>query len=56
MGSGRWGDWEIGRLGEGTRLNGMMNIGVRPTVDGTKRTIEINLFDFLMKFNSHKTA
>jgi riboflavin kinase / FMN adenylyltransferase len=26
--------------------NGMMNIGVRPTVDGTRRTIEINLFDF----------
>ncbi len=28
------------------KLKGMMNIGVRPTVDGTKRTIEINLFDF----------
>lgn len=27
-------------------LNGMMNIGVRPTVDGTNRTIEVNLFDF----------
>ncbi|TKK67536.1 bifunctional riboflavin kinase/FAD synthetase [Ilyomonas limi] len=27
-------------------LKGMMNIGVRPTVDGTKRTIEVNLFDF----------
>lgn len=25
---------------------GMMNIGLRPTVDGTKRTIEVNLFDF----------
>jgi riboflavin kinase/FMN adenylyltransferase len=25
---------------------GMMNIGVRPTVDGTKRTIEVNIFDF----------
>ena len=24
----------------------MMNIGVRPTVDGTRRTIEVNLFDF----------
>jgi riboflavin kinase / FMN adenylyltransferase len=24
----------------------MMNIGVRPTVDGTKRTIEVNIFDF----------
>lgn len=27
-------------------LEGMMNIGLRPTVDGTKRTIEINIFDF----------
>lgn len=25
---------------------GMMNIGLRPTVDGTKRMIEVNLFDF----------
>ena len=25
---------------------GMMNIGTRPTVDGTRRTIEVNLFDF----------
>lgn len=28
------------------QLKGMMNIGVRPTVDGTKRTIEVNIFDF----------
>ncbi len=28
------------------RLKGMMNIGVRPTVDGTRRTIEVNIFDF----------
>jgi riboflavin kinase/FMN adenylyltransferase len=27
-------------------LGGMMNIGVRPTVDGTKRVIEVNIFDF----------
>jgi len=27
-------------------LHGMMNIGMRPTVNGTKRTIEVNLFDF----------
>jgi riboflavin kinase/FMN adenylyltransferase len=24
----------------------MMNIGVRPTIDGTQRTIEVNIFDF----------
>ena len=28
------------------RFRGMMNIGLRPTVDGKKRTIEVNLFDF----------
>jgi riboflavin kinase/FMN adenylyltransferase len=28
------------------RWKGMMNIGVRPTVDGSKKTIEVNLFDF----------
>jgi riboflavin kinase/FMN adenylyltransferase len=27
-------------------LKGMMNIGTRPTVNGTKRTIEVNIFDF----------
>ena len=27
-------------------FKGMMNIGVRPTVDGTKRSIEVNIFDF----------
>jgi riboflavin kinase/FMN adenylyltransferase len=32
--------------GEGTILKGMMNIGVRPTVDGKNRSIEVNLFDF----------
>ena len=29
-----------------TRLNGMMNIGMRPTVNGTKKTIEVNILDF----------
>ncbi len=30
----------------GQPLGGMMNIGVRPTVDGTKRVIEVNIFGF----------
>ncbi len=30
----------------GQMFQGMLNIGVRPTVDGTQRTIEANLFDF----------
>ncbi|MEO6220446.1 MAG: riboflavin kinase, partial [Ginsengibacter sp.] len=25
---------------------GMMNIGIRPTIGGTKRVIEVNIFDF----------
>lgn len=29
-----------------SRLRGMMSIGVRPTVDGRNRTIEMNIFDF----------
>ena len=28
------------------RLKGMMNIGLRPTVDGSHRVIEVNIFDF----------
>ncbi|WP_373513001.1 bifunctional riboflavin kinase/FAD synthetase [Persicitalea sp.] len=31
---------------QGEVLRGMLNIGVRPTVDGTSRTIEVNVFDF----------
>ena len=31
---------------QGIRYKGMLNIGVRPTVDGTLRTIEAHLFDF----------
>jgi len=30
----------------GIRWKGMMNIGLRPTVDGRERTIEVNIFDF----------
>ncbi len=28
------------------RLKGMMNIGIRPTIDGKIRVIEVNIFDF----------
>jgi riboflavin kinase / FMN adenylyltransferase len=30
----------------GLRFKGMMSIGFRPTVDGKKRVIEVNIFDF----------
>ncbi|MBO9635987.1 MAG: bifunctional riboflavin kinase/FAD synthetase [Chitinophagaceae bacterium] len=33
-------------LPSGEEKQGMMNIGVRPTVDGTRRMIEVNIFDF----------
>lgn len=33
-------------INAGKRYGGMMNIGVRPTVDGTHRTAEVNIFDF----------
>lgn len=32
--------------GQTERLKGMMSIGFRPTVDGKKRVIEVNIFDF----------
>lgn len=33
-------------LFDDARLKGMMSIGLRPTIDGKHRTIEVNLFDF----------
>lgn len=32
--------------GETEKRNGMMSIGFRPTVDGKKRVVEVNIFDF----------
>ena len=32
--------------GDETTYRGMMNIGIRPTVAGTNRVIEVNIFDF----------
>jgi riboflavin kinase/FMN adenylyltransferase len=32
--------------GESRMMKGMMNIGNRPTVDGTRRSVEVHLFDF----------
>lgn len=37
--------WVVGD-GTPTVYGGMMNIGTRPTVDGTQRMVEVNLFDF----------
>lgn len=36
------------------KFRGMMNIGVRPTVDGKRRTIEVNIFDFSRDIYSSK--
>lgn len=37
------GEWEVGN---GKKYSGMMNIGIRPTVEGVNRMIEVNIFDF----------
>jgi riboflavin kinase/FMN adenylyltransferase len=37
---------EINTNGEDALLRGMMNIGFRPTINGTKQVIEVNIFDF----------
>ncbi len=29
-----------------TNFTGMMNIGVRPTINGTQRVVEVNIFNF----------
>ena len=36
----------LDRDGGGDWIDGMMNIGMRPTVDGTRRVTEVHLFDF----------
>lgn len=38
------GGWKLGSSTE--RLQGMMSIGIRPTIGDNKRMIEVNLFDF----------
>ena len=40
------GVYSVNILLRGSILKGMMNIGMRPTVDGKLRTIEVNIFDF----------
>lgn len=35
-----------GRVGEGTKHQGVANIGMRPTVDGKNELLEFHLFDF----------
>lgn len=37
-----------------TLYKGMMNIGVRPTINGTKRVTEVNIFDFDKEIYGHK--
>ena len=40
------GVYAVSAVINGTTVYGMMNIGTRPTVDGTNQTIEVNFFDF----------
>lgn len=37
----------------GNKHNGMLNIGIRPTVSGMKKTIEVNIFDFDQDIYGH---
>ena len=37
--------WTMGNIND-SRYKGMMSIGFRPTTDGKKRVIEVNIFDF----------
>ena len=43
-GDGVWSVWAI--LADGRILPGVANLGVRPTVDGTLRSLEVHLLDF----------
>lgn len=36
----------INEANQSKKHGGMMNIGIRPTIDGKKRVIEVNIFDF----------
>lgn len=40
------GESSVGSEVSSASYKGMMNIGLRPTVDGKKRVIEVNIFDF----------
>ncbi len=41
-----FGAYAVKVIYEGETFNGMMNIGMRPTVGGRTRTLEVNIFDF----------
>lgn len=40
------GSYAVRVIHDGKTYKGMLNIGVRPTVDGTRQTIEVHIFDF----------
>jgi riboflavin kinase/FMN adenylyltransferase len=40
------GVYAVSVVHSGQTYNGMMNIGTRPTVNGTDRSVEVNIFDF----------
>ena len=44
--SDRWLRRQLSHRGRHFEWKGMMNIGMRPTIDGSERTIEVNIFDF----------
>jgi riboflavin kinase/FMN adenylyltransferase len=40
------GSYAVKVIHNGCQYLGMLNIGTRPTVDGTKQAIEVHIFDF----------
>ena len=48
------GAYAVKVMHEGTLYNGMLNIGVRPTLEGTLRTIEVYIIDFKEEIYKHE--
>lgn len=48
------GAYAVKVMHEGTSYNGMLNIGVRPTLEGTLRTIEVYIIDFKKEIYGHE--
>ena len=40
------GVWQVTASSDGVDFHGVANLGMRPTVDGTTRALEVHLFDF----------
>jgi riboflavin kinase/FMN adenylyltransferase len=48
------GVWAVRVAAEGRHWDGVANLGVRPTVDGSTRSLEVHLFDFEGELYGHR--